>query len=455
MKYTIFAHGQVVTMNDSRDILPDGAVVIADDRIVSIGNTTSILSTYCEEAEIIDCTGKAIFPGLINTHIHSFQNMLKGLGTDKDLFQWLTDVIGPGMLAMTAEDLSSGAMLAGLDAIHSGTTTLVDYQYNNLVPYAADSIIDTYKTLGLRQVYARGYADTGAEQGFATYEELESIDTILEDCERLQQKYGNTPSEMFHLWLAPSAIWLCTGECLAKTGAFCKKYDLGMTAHMSETPFDTEASMTIHGKPELAICRELDLLSPKFLMVHCVTFTDADMDIAKETGATVAYNPISNMYLASGAAPVVAMQKKGLVLSVSTDGAGSNNSNDMLENMKSGVLLQKVIHRSPTAFTAQDILTMATVGGAKALCLDKEIGSLEPGKKADLFVFNPKLAAKSMPMHDPVAALVYASCPSNIETVMVDGKLVLDRERIPTIKEEEVLENIRITADALRQRLQQ
>ena len=445
----LFEHAHIVTQNPTREVLADGAIAVLGDTIVAVGNTQDVKRDYPQAETVIDCNGKAIFPGLINTHIHSFQNMLKGLGKDKDLFHWLNDMIGPCMIHMENRDIACGATLASLDAIRSGTTTLLDYQYANITPFAADAAIDAHMKTGIRLVYGRGYADTGAEQEWATKEEVESIDTILSESQRLYHKYASRQSDMFHLWMAPSAIWLCTEDCLRETGAFCKAYGLGMTAHISETPWDTEASCILHGDTELNVCKKLNLLDSKFLMVHCVTFSQEQMEIARQTGATVAYNPISNMYLASGVAPIPELLTHGVVVTVGTDGAASNNSNDMLENLKTGVLLQKVTAQSPTVLTAEHMLDMATVQGAEALGMSKLIGSLEVGKKADFFVFNPQRTAKATPMHDPVATLVYSSSPENIETVMINGVPVLLNGEVTTLQEEEELYQATCTAHEL------
>ncbi len=445
----LLKHAQIVTMNPKRDVWPDGAIAIEGGRIADIGSSEELHRRYPQAKQVVDCSGKAIFPGLINTHIHSFQNMLKGLGKDKALFEWLNEMIGPCMIHMEAKDLGYGASLAALEGIRSGTTTMMDYQYANIVPFAADAAIDAFADVGMRLLYARGYADTGAEQGWATKEEMEDIDTILSESRRLYEKYQKNGNGMCELWMAPSAIWLCTQECLAKTGALCKELNLGMTSHMSETPWDTEASMILHEMSELDICEKLGLLGEKFVMVHCVTFGEKEIAIAKRTGASVSYNPVSNMYLASGVAPIVALHGENVVISLATDGAASNNNNDLLECLKTAVLLQKVTSCDPTALSAEDVLSMATIQAAKSIGHEHDLGSLEVGKKADLFVFNPLLAPKSVPMHDAVATLVYSSCPANIESVLVDGKWVLENGIMKTVDEGKLLKEANEAALAL------
>ncbi len=445
----LLEHAQIITMNAAREVLTDGAIAIDGNEIADIGPSDELRRKYPQAKQVVNCNGKAIFPGLINTHIHSFQNMLKGLGKDKALFEWLNEMIGPCMIHMKAEDLAYGAKIAALEGIRSGTTTMMDYQYANIVPFAADAVIDAFSECGMRLLYARGYADTGAEQGWATPEEMEDIDTILNESRRLHEKYALKNQGMIEIWMAPSAIWLCTEECLAKTGALCKELGLGMTSHMSETPWDTEASMILHKMSELDICEKLGLLNEKFVMVHCVTFTEKECEVAKKTGATVSYNPVSNMYLASGVAPITMLYKEGVTLSIATDGAASNNNNDMLECLKTSVLLQKVTSCDPTALSADDVLAMATIHAAKAIGHEHDLGSLEIGKKADLFVFNPLLSPKSVPMHDAVATLVYSSSPASVESVLVNGKWVLKDNVVQTVPEADVLKAATQAATAL------
>ncbi len=435
----LIKNATIVTMNANRESIEDGAIVINNGRIIAIGKTSEIMKEYNEIAKVYDATGKAVFPGLINNHVHSFQTLLKGLGDDKVLIDWLMHMTSPSLIKLEHQDMYYAAALSGLDAIRSGTTTILDYQYAHPKAGFSEKVIEGYQTTGIRLLYGRSFADTGADRGWCEKGELESIETIEADVRSLCERYQGKSDGMVEIWLAPSAVWLCTKECLLMMKSLSEELGLRMTAHMSETMFDREASTELHGFTDIGICEELGFLNEKFLMVHCVYLDAEDQALAKKRGAMVSYAPISNMYLASGTAPIPAMRKLGINCGLATDGAGSNNTNDMLECLKFGTLLQKVNASDPLIMTAMDILEMATIEGAKTVGLENELGSLEIGKKADLFIFNPMLSPKSVPMHRAISALVYASSPINIETVIVNGKIVLEDGNFLNLDESKML----------------
>jgi 5-methylthioadenosine/S-adenosylhomocysteine deaminase len=423
----IISGGTVVTMNADRDIIKAGAVVLEGDKIKAVGPDRKIRRDYSPAGgtvEIIDAAEKIVFPGLINTHVHSFQTLLKGLETDTGLDRWLTNVITPSVAEVNEQEAYYGAVLSGLDALRSGTTTVTDYQYAQHMYELNPAVVKGFRDLGLRLVFARGFADTGVQFG-ANPAELESIDVIDDGTRRLVREYPGDESRLIMIALAPSAVWMCTPELLEWAAAFSREYGLLVTSHIAETDYDNECSVAVHGRGDFGACEQHGLINERMLMVHCVRLREEDVRRAAEKGAAFSYNPVSNMYLASGAAPLREILRHGLTGSFGTDGAASNNSNDMLETMKAGILQAKSFYRDPQAFTAMNALEYAAISGARALGLEDQIGSIETGKKADLFIFNPSASAKSTPCHEPVAGLAYASDSRNIETVFVNGRPVL------------------------------
>ncbi|SMB92016.1 5-methylthioadenosine/S-adenosylhomocysteine deaminase [Thermanaeromonas toyohensis ToBE] len=430
----LFIHGTVVTINARREIIADGAIGVRGDRIEAVGPTEEVLATYGGARKVIDAQGKAIFPGLINTHNHLFQSLLKGLGDDRVLKDWLAYMTFPSAAFLTPEDTYYGAILGCLDGLHSGTTTMVDFMYPHCCPGLSDGILTAFRELGVRAVYGRGMMNTGERHGVPRAI-MQDVTTVEADCHRLFKEFHQADNGRIQIWLAPAAVWSNTREMLLKVKELAKIYDTGIMVHISETPFDREASCVEHGLPDIDVLEQLGMLGPKTLMVHCVYLTDRDVRLSKFFDARVSYNPVSNMYLSSGVAPIPKLLGWGVTVGLATDGAASNNSNDMLETLKFAALLLKVAHLDPTVITAEKVLEMATIDAARALGLEDRIGSLEVGKKADLFIFNPARTAKATPMHNPVSTLVYSASPENIELVMIDGRVVLEDGRVTTVNE--------------------
>ncbi|MEW6622813.1 MAG: amidohydrolase [Bacillota bacterium] len=434
----LIKNAAIVTMNQHREIINYGYLILNDGVITHIGEDfhPACNSNY---DKMINAQGKVVFPGLINTHTHLFQNFLKGRGDDKPLENWWPSVIGPFAANMTPELAYLGAMCGGLEAVRSGTTTLVDFMYAHPQPGISDATIAALSDLGVRSVYARGFRNTGASRGFPQ-NLIESIDTVFDEVLSLKKKHENETA-LTHIWLAPTAIWGLTLEALKETRTFCSRHKVPLTMHILETNTDNLVTQQMYNKQAVKVFEESGILGPDLLAVHCVSVTSTEINIFKKYNVKISHNPVSNMFLASGISPVPEMLDAGLIISLGTDGAASNNSLDMIETMKITALLHKVHSLNPTAVTAEQVLEMATIQGAKALGLDSLIGSLEIGKRADLFIFNP-LKAKPCPVSNPISSLIYSSSIDSVETVLVNGKVILENGIFQTVEEESYLQRM-------------
>ena len=431
-------NGIIVTVNPEREILYSGAIAIKDNLIVDLGESDVLEKKYKDIKKTIDLNGKMVFPGFINTHTHLFQSLLKGLGDDMALHNWLADMMFQAAIYLEEDNVYYGAMSGGMEAIRSGVTTVVDYMHTHSKPLLTDSIVRAYKDLKIRGIIGRGMINTGDQ--FGTPKELmQDINTVEEDLYRLFDKYHNTENGRIQIGTAPSSVWAATDEMLKMVYEVTNKYDALFAVHLSETEFNNIASKEIHGMGDFETLVNLGITGENVLMVHCVVLNDEQLKLAKEYNMKISHNVASNMYLASGTAPVTKMIEMGLTVGLGVDGAASNNSQDMIETMKLTALQQKVKTLDPMAISAEKVLEMATIDGAKAIGLDKEVGSLEKGKKADLIVFNPYLNPKAIPVHNPVSTLVYSSGTENIETVIIDGNIIMEDGRILTVESEEEL----------------
>lgn len=445
---TLIEGGTVVPVNPERDILYNASILVEDDTIVSVETGSSPTGAGGAD-KTIDAVGKIVFPGFINTHNHLFQTMLKGLGDDKVLSQWFQTMTAPSAVHLDPETVYDAASLGCLECINSGATTNLDYMYPHPVPELSDAVIAAYQDFGMRGFYGRGMIDTG--EG-TPGEIMQDAAAVEKDIVRLVDKYHNSSGGRVRIWLAPAAGWLASDAMLRMTWEAARTYSLGYTIHISETPFDREATMRLHGRSDAELLQHLGIVGPNVLMVHCVYLTERDIRMAKYYDMPVSHNPVSNMYLASGVAPVPRMAETGITVGLATDGAASNNTNDMLEVIRITPLLHKVAAADPTIITAYKVLEMATIDGARALGIDKETGSIEAGKKADLVIYNPRNSAKSVPMHNPVSTLVYSGSEKCIETVLIDGTIVKENGNLTIRDEEAVLERAQRSADRLSKR---
>lgn len=429
----------IVTLNKAREVIQNGGLVWENGRLSYVGESAGA-QQFAQRRGITweEGRGKLVFPGLINTHMHLFQNLLKGLGSDRPLENWWPEVIAPAAVKIREKHLAAAVKAGALEAVRSGTTTLVDYMYAHPVAALSDVEIDSLRQVGVRTVYGRGFRNTGADIGFPQ-ELIEKMEDVFDDILRLRKEYEKESDGMVKIWLAPAAAWALTVEGLRQTREFADAYRIPVTMHMFETETDNVICQKRYNKTALDYFEEAGLLGPDLLAVHTVKVRERELRAFKAYGVKVSHNPVSNMYLASGVAPVPEMLQADLTIGLGTDGAASNNCLDMLETMKITALLHKVYWNDPTIITAQKVLEMATIDAAKSIGLDEEIGSLETGKKADFFVYSSSRDPNSCPCHDPVATLVYSSGNAGVEKVVINGETILHESEFVRVDERKTM----------------
>ena len=448
----LLTHVTIVTVDSHRRVLYDGAMAVKKGRIAKVGETEEILSEYPEAERILDCRGKILFPGFINTHNHLFQTLLKGLGDDMVLSDWLKTMTFPAARFLTPEDCYYGAMLGCMEGIHCGITTMVDYMYPHAVPGLSDGVLEAFSQMKIRGIFGRGCMNDGLDFGVCP-EIMQDVSTVEKDLIRIFDSFHNKENSKVKVWTAPAALWSNSGDMPRMLWEVTESYQSGLTVHVSETPFDRMATEALHGCAGVDCLEKYGITGENVLMVHCVYLTESDISKAAHYGLKVSHNPVSNMYLSSGVAPIPDMLKAGVAVSLGLDGAASNNGQDMIELMKTAALLQKVHTLDPTVITAEKVLEMATIDGARAVGMEEEIGSLEAGKKADFIIFNPYRSPKAVPVHNPVSTLVYSSTPANIEAVAVDGEFLMEQGKLTMMADEEaVLAKGQAQADSLAKR---
>jgi 5-methylthioadenosine/S-adenosylhomocysteine deaminase len=432
--------GTIVTARADGLIVIDGAIAISGEAILEIGPRQDIEARFAAERTIA-ADGTLIFPGLVDTHTHLYQTLLKGLGDDLPLMEWLDACTLPSIPHLTPRICYVAAALGCIESLRSGCTTIFDYMVDHVETQVYDAILQAFDDVGIQGILGRGLRDRQTE---AVRAALPGIDQQLADCARLVDAYGAR-----RVWLAPGATWAMEEDSLRAARRIADERGLRMSLHTDEVTFDSDESLRRFGQRTVPFLERIGFLGPDVLHAHCVQLTDEDCQILARHGGRVSYNPVSNMYLGSGVPPIPRLLDLGVTVSLGADGAASNNSQDMLEALKVSALLPKVAWRDPAIFTAADAVRLATSGGAAALGRD-DFGTLEPGKRADLFIFDP-LHAKSIPVHDPVSTLVYSSGEVNVRTAIVGGRVALDDRRIVGVNEDAILREAQSVAEQLAQ----
>ena len=412
----------VVTMDAARRVIEGGAVAIRGERIVAVGKASDLSQQY-RAAREISAPGKLVLPGLINTHNHAAMVLFRGIADDLALMEWLQKFIFPAEARnVTADFVEAGTALACLEMIQSGTTTYADMYYFE------DQVAQSTDRAGMRGVLGETIIEFPAPDN-------KSASAALDYAEKFIQRWkGNgriIPA------VAPHAPYTNSGEVLKSCKALADKYGVPMIIHVSETQDEVKQVRQKYGMTSTGWLAQLGVLGRGVVFNHGVWLTEEDLAIIKDRGVSVTHNPESNMKLASGTAPVVRMLALGIPVGLGTDGAASNNDLDMFEAMRFAALLHKLNSMSPTTLPAESVVEMATLGGARALGLQGEIGSLEPGKRADLIVIETD-RAHSVPLYNVYSHLVYALKGLDVTTSIINGQLVMSEGRVLTLDEKRI-----------------
>lgn len=425
---------------DSKSILIDnvtilgggikkGSVLIENDRIMDITKNTGQNGAD----EIINGEKKVLMPGIVNTHTHLSMSLLRGLADDLPLDTWLNDHIWPVEANLKGEYCYAGALLACIEMIKSGTTTFNDMYF------FMDDVAKAVDEAGLRGMICHGMIDLGDE---------EKRKAEFKETMRIIKKCHNTADGRIKVAFGPHAPYTCSEELLKWVREKADKMNLKIHIHVSETEFEVQQVTESHGSRPFEYLDEIGFLDSDVIAAHAVWLSDNEIDIIKERKASLSHNPTSNMKLASGISPVSRLIDNGINVTLGTDGAASNNNLDMIEEMKTAALLQKVSTMDSTALPSFKVFEMATISGAKALGLQSEIGTIEAGKKADLVLLDMKTPHLT-PFRHPVSHLAYAAKGGDVDTVICNGEILLRNKELEVLDETEVIKMAEDAAEEL------
>jgi 5-methylthioadenosine/S-adenosylhomocysteine deaminase len=432
-RITVLSGATLITMDPQRRVLTDAAIAF-DGRILAIGSTDEVVRAF-PGADIRDAAEAVVMPGMVNTHTHLFQTLLKGLGDDRVLSDWMTHMTGPSGAQLTAEDAFAAAQHGCAEALTTGTTTILDFCYAHPRPGIGDAVAEAMDQVGIRGIVARGYLTTGDDVGLPAAL-VEPLDQALGDAARLMARW-NRPGSRVTVGLAPCMSWSVDEATLVETRALADERSALITMHLAETPWDVSESERRFGMRDIPFAGKTGLLGPDLVGVHCVQVDDGDMKLLAETDTKVSHNPCSNLYLASGFAPVPEMQRRGITVGLASDGPASSSNHSMLQAVRIAALMHKGYHRDPEIITAERVLEMATIDGARCVGMEQEIGSLELGKRADIVVLDMNNLCVT-PMHSAVSSIVYSQRGDEVREVYVDGQRVVEDGHLATVAEDTV-----------------
>ncbi|MFA0833153.1 MAG: amidohydrolase family protein [Methanobacterium formicicum] len=402
------------------DEVKKGSVLIEDDKIVDITRSNS--SNGADE--IINGEGKFLIPGLVNTHTHLSMSLMRGLADDLPLDVWLNDHIWPVEAHLEGEHCYAGALLSALEMIKSGTTTCNDMYF------FMDDVARAIDKAGMRGLLCHGMIDLfDGEKRKAEYKE-----TL-----RIIEKCHNTADGRIQVALGPHTPYTCSTELLNWVRKKADEKGLRIHIHVSETEKEVEDSLNDRLKRPFEYLEDIKFLGPDVTAAHSVWLSGAEISLIKDNNVKLSHNPLSNMKLASGISPVSDLLANDVCVSLGTDGAASNNNLDLFQEMKTSSLLQKVRKLDPTVLPAGKVLEMATINGATALGMEKEIGTIEVGKKADMVLVDMK-APHLTPYRNPVSHLVYSAEGADVNTVICNGQILMREREVLVMDEVEVME---------------
>ncbi len=438
-------------MDSNRRVIRNGAVRVEKDRIVELGKANQVGAQSQAESEL-DASGMVVFPGLIDTHVHLAQALLRGCADDTSLIDWLQKFVWPLQGNFEAEDGRTSSELCMLEMIKSGTTTFLESLLHSR--YGFDGIAESVQKSGMRGFLSKtvmGLPGYGTEKSIMHPGMIEDAETCLHDVESHFKRWDGKANGRIRVWYGARSLGGCTKKLYELIAKGAQELGTGVTMHLSEVQEDVRYAKKEFGMMPAEFMNKVGLVGRNVVFAHGVWLTEKEWHILADKGGSVAHCPSSNMKLASGIAKVPEMLQAGVNVGLGCDGGPSNNCYDMVREMKTASLLQKARLLDPLTMSAETVLEMATINGARALGLQNDLGSIEVGKKADMILITLKKPHLT-PAFNPVSHLVYAAEGTDVQTVIIDGEVVMENRNLKTLREEEILKEASNRSEKLLER---
>jgi len=416
----LIKNGLILTL-ENKQIIENGDIVLKDSTIQYIGPSKE----WKEEFEYkIDASNHIVMPGFVNAHTHLAMTLMRGIADDLPLDKWLNETIFPIEGKLTKEDVYYGTLLALIESIRTGTTTITDFYFYE------EEVFKAIKEIGLR-----------ANIGFSYASKPYMDKLILNRAKNFFKKYNNSRDGKILISFAPHAPYTCNLRLLKDTAKVAQKLGAVVQIHLHETKKEVEDYIKKYGKTPIKKLEEIGFFKARVNAAHCVWVNDNDIKILKKNNVGVTVNPQSNLKLASGIPDIAKLVNNGITVSIGTDGAASNNNLALIEDMRLASLLAKGVSLNPSELNAYETLKLATVNGAINLGFN-DVGLIKEGFKADLILIDTT-KANLMPLTDPYSLVVYSMYPEDVDTVIIDGKVIMENKKILTIDEGYVKERFK------------
>jgi cytosine/adenosine deaminase-related metal-dependent hydrolase len=444
-------HGTIITVDSQRRIITDGAIAVRGDRIAALGKSAEVIAQFPEE-ERIDLKGKIVIPGLVDTHVHLAQALIRECADDLALIRWLCERVWVLQGNFTPEDGRASAALCIAEMLKSGTTTFIESMLAGR--YGFDGIAEVVRDSGIRACLSKIVMDIGT---YATQQNamhpgmIEDRETTMRETLAMYDRWNGKADGRIRVWFGPRTPGGVTPGLYREMVAEARKRGMGMTMHLAEVEADRRYLAETYGMTPVDFAESVGLLGPDVVLVHMVWLTQPEIVKLAATRTSVSHNPSSNSKLASGVCRVPQMLAAGVNVCLGCDGGPSNNAYDLIHEMKIAAIIHKAVTLDPLVVPAETVLEMATINGARAIGMADEIGSLEVGKKADLVVIRVD-EPHMVPGINPISNLVYAATGADVTTVIIDGKIVVQDGQLVTMDETAIIAEARKRARALYER---
>jgi len=424
----------ILTVDGEDHFFPRGRMTVQGNTILRVGHEHEIPL----EGDVIDLEGRLVLPGLVNTHTHSHSSLFKNQADDLTLMDWLNKAMWPMEAQLNAARAQAGTALSCMEYIASGITTYCD-QF-----YFAEAIAPVASKSGLRCVL-----------GATVFEKpsVETEDTFRAACDFVERWLGREEETLVYPCLGPHAPYSVSAEQFMRVAEFCRKHDVLLHTHISETLDENDQILAKYGKTPTQWLESLGVLENRVLAAHSIHLDERDMELYAQRNVHASYNPVSNLKLVSGRMPYRALREHGIQVSIGTDGAQSNNSMDLLRDLRTGALIQKLAENDATMFNAREMVRLATIEGAVALGLDRQIGSLESGKRAD-FIALDTTSARLVPLHrdslsNLYSTVAYSACGADVCDMAVNGRWVMQKRNVRSMDCDDVRRNAQEASEYL------
>lgn len=449
----LYTNASLITVNKEREVILDGAILVKDGSttIDDIGKTKDLVSKYPQEP-VTDLSGHIIMPGLISLHVHLAQSLLRSAADDLELISWLCDRVWPMQGNFTEEDGYVASQLTIAEMLKSGTTCFVESLFAERYGFAG--AVRACVESGIRGCLGKVVMDQpryATQSGISMHQGLIEDESSLEKVLECHSKFNGAGDGRVEVWFGARTPGGVSEDLYTRMTKIAREKNIGITMHCAEIKADRDFFAS-KGDTPMTYCQKYGLLGPRTVLAHMVHLDDNDIDILSKTQASIAHCPTSNAKLGSGIARVKECLEAGVTVGIGCDGCPCNNVMDLLQEMKLASLLPKAIHFTPDLVPAETIIEMATLYGARAIGHEDTLGSLEVGKKADFISINLSNKLYGVPQRDPCSAIVYIATGNDVETVVVNGKVVVQNKVLLTMDEQEIVRKAQIHGEQVREK---